>query len=289
MSEPKFYAHSLEGEPPTNWQGLDEHLLCVARLAALFAGAFHSESWGYCAGLWHDLGKYQTEFQQRLLGSQVSVEHSGAGAALAFKKSKELGMPLAFVIAGHHAGLANPVSDEPGSPAPLRERLKENALGLERILPLVPAGVVGSAVPPMPKFLQPSPSLRRHEMASLCRASEFWTRFLFSVLVDADRLDTKASCEPKKAALRSRFSSIATLRERLDSFIDQKMDSLFTIEETTLLNLSRAEILEPCRKAANQVSMKSGDKTWTMFCATKIAGRRRTKMASPASASATTA
>jgi CRISPR-associated endonuclease/helicase Cas3 len=103
----KFYAHTLEGEPPEKWQALEEHLHGVAKLAASFAGTFSSESWGYLAGLWHDLGKYQFEFQQRLFGSQVSVEHSGAGAALAFKKSKELGMPLAFAIAGHHAGLAN--------------------------------------------------------------------------------------------------------------------------------------------------------------------------------------
>jgi CRISPR-associated endonuclease/helicase Cas3 len=84
---PAFYAHTLEGEPPTKWQGLEEHLLGVARLAASFARAFGSESWGYCAGLWHDLGKYQTEFQGRLLGARASVEHSGAGAALSFGES----------------------------------------------------------------------------------------------------------------------------------------------------------------------------------------------------------
>lgn len=78
MSEVKFYAHTLEGQPETNWQELEEHLVGVARLAARFAKAFDSESWGYCAGLWHDLGKYQPEFQQRLRGGQVSVEHSGA-------------------------------------------------------------------------------------------------------------------------------------------------------------------------------------------------------------------
>ena len=103
MSNKRFYAHSLEGEPPANWQGLEEHLLHVATLAARFAEAFESESWAYCAGLWHDLGKYQAEFQQKLLGSNVSVEHSGAGAALAFKKSIESGIPLASVIAGHRA------------------------------------------------------------------------------------------------------------------------------------------------------------------------------------------
>jgi len=98
---PIYYAHSLEDEPPSNWQRLEKHLLRVAKLAARFAEAFDSESWGFCAGLWHDLGKYQAEFQQKLLGSKVSVEHSGTGAALAFKKSKEFGVPLAFVIAGH--------------------------------------------------------------------------------------------------------------------------------------------------------------------------------------------
>jgi HD domain len=85
---PEFYAHSLEGEPPAKWQALKQHLLNVAKLAAQFAKAFDSESWGYCAGLWHDVGKYQAEFQQRLLGSQISVEHSGAGAALTVNQSK---------------------------------------------------------------------------------------------------------------------------------------------------------------------------------------------------------
>jgi CRISPR-associated endonuclease/helicase Cas3 len=79
---PEFYAHTIEGDPPFKWQGLEEHLLGVPKLAARFAEAFQSESWGYCAGLWHDLGKYQTEFQARLLGGWVSVQHSGSGAAL---------------------------------------------------------------------------------------------------------------------------------------------------------------------------------------------------------------
>jgi CRISPR-associated endonuclease/helicase Cas3 len=246
----EFYAHTLEGEPPEKWQGLEEHLLCVARLAARFAEAFQSESWGYCAGLWHDLGKYQAEFQEKLMGARLSVEHSGAGAALASKKARELGIPLAFVIAGHHAGLANYVSSDPGLPTPLGERLKGSAPTLERILPVVPAEIAGHPIAEIPTFLHAKPGLRRDEMERLRRSSEFWSRFVFSALVDADRLDTEAFCEPKKAALRSSFSSVATLREQLDSFVDQKMDSLTTIEKTTPVNLSRAEILEACRKAA---------------------------------------
>jgi CRISPR-associated endonuclease/helicase Cas3 len=84
----KFYAHTLEGEPPAKWQGLEEHLLGVAKLAASFAGAFGSASWGYLAGLWHDLGKYQIEFQQRLLGSHMSVEQSGVSNTLRGRRER---------------------------------------------------------------------------------------------------------------------------------------------------------------------------------------------------------
>jgi len=247
---PAFYAHTLEGQPCTKWQGLEEHLLGTAKLAARFARAFDSESWGHLAGLWHDLGKYQAEFQERLLGARVAVEHSGAGAALASKKGRELGIPLAFVIAGHHAGLANYVSSDPGLPTPLRDRVKDSALTLERILPAIPAEIASHPAAELPAFLHAKPSLRREEMERLRRKSEFWTRFLFSALVDADRLDTEAFCEVDKAALRSQFSPIAELRERLDSFIDKKMYRLSAPERAMPINLCRAEILQACRQAA---------------------------------------
>ncbi len=241
-----YYAHSLEHEPPTNWQRLEKHLVCVAKLAARFAKAFNSESWGYCAGLWHDLGKYQAEFQQKLLGRKVSVEHSGTGAALAFEKSKEFGVPLAFVIAGHHAGLANRVSEEPGFPKPLLTRLKENKPTLEKVLPYTPDEIVNHPLPQIPEFLRASSGVRRDDLS---RKSEFWTRFIFSVLVDADRLDTEAFCEPTQGSLRRQFSSINTLRNRLESFIKNKIDGLSSMERAEPVNLLRAQVLEACRAA----------------------------------------
>ncbi len=36
----KFYAHSLDGRPKEEWQGLEEHLKEVAGLARLFAQDF---------------------------------------------------------------------------------------------------------------------------------------------------------------------------------------------------------------------------------------------------------
>jgi CRISPR-associated endonuclease/helicase Cas3 len=67
MGNRRFFAHTLEGQPPECWQDLEDHLRAVAELAATYCDAFASRDWGYCAGLWHDLGKYQSEFQERLL------------------------------------------------------------------------------------------------------------------------------------------------------------------------------------------------------------------------------
>ena len=53
----KYYAHTLEGKSPSEWQPLEEHLKNVARMAQSFAEAFGAGDWGYLAGLWHDLGR----------------------------------------------------------------------------------------------------------------------------------------------------------------------------------------------------------------------------------------
>jgi len=47
----KYYAHSLDGKPPSDWQPLEEHLKNVAEMARLFADAFGAGDWGYLAGL----------------------------------------------------------------------------------------------------------------------------------------------------------------------------------------------------------------------------------------------
>jgi CRISPR-associated endonuclease/helicase Cas3 len=54
----EYYAHSLDGKPPEDWQSLEVHLKNVAEKARTFAEAFGAGDWGYLAVLWHDLGKY---------------------------------------------------------------------------------------------------------------------------------------------------------------------------------------------------------------------------------------
>jgi hypothetical protein len=48
----EFYAHTLEGEPPAKWQGLEEHLRGVAQRGESLAGEF-SGCLARWASLWH--------------------------------------------------------------------------------------------------------------------------------------------------------------------------------------------------------------------------------------------
>ena len=243
-----YYAHSLEHDSnPQCWQKLEDHLQQVSARASNFAAIFDAQNFGSLAGLWHDLGKYQNEFQERLSGKNVAIEHSGIGAALSWSKDRELGLPLAFVIAGHHTGLTNLVESETGLPTPLLTRLKNNAQQLATVSPNIPESIINPALPELPQFLTPTSNASQDTLQSLRRSSEFWIRFLFSTLIDADRLDTEAFLAQETSAIRGHFDSIARNRGRLDTFIDQKMAALPPQNSKSTVNRARAQILDQCR------------------------------------------
>ncbi len=96
---------------------LPEHLRSVASRAATFAAPFLGEEWARMAGLWHDLGKFRPRFQHyirqasgfepdaHIKGEGGRAPHSTAGALLACDRFDRAGRVLAYLIAGHHAGL----------------------------------------------------------------------------------------------------------------------------------------------------------------------------------------
>jgi CRISPR-associated endonuclease/helicase Cas3 len=69
----KYYAHSLEGQPPEKWQPLEDHLKAVAEKAAEFASEFDSADWGWNAGILHDIGKADDGFQAYLNMGVIKV------------------------------------------------------------------------------------------------------------------------------------------------------------------------------------------------------------------------
>lgn len=71
----KYYAHSLEGKPPSEWQPLEDHLKAVAEMAAEFPRPFEDEAWARLARLWHDIDKYSKDFQFKLMAENGFEDH----------------------------------------------------------------------------------------------------------------------------------------------------------------------------------------------------------------------
>lgn len=89
----KYYAHSLEGEPPEKWQLLENHLEKVAQIAGNFAKPFDGSVWAQLLGRYHDIGKGNFQWQAYLRHVNEiyddftkyyigRVEHSAHGAQL---------------------------------------------------------------------------------------------------------------------------------------------------------------------------------------------------------------
>lgn len=237
-----FFAHSVPGAPETAWEPLEDHLDAVAELAASFASAFGAEDWGRLAGLWHDLGKYRPEFQRHIRGSREQVEHAGIGAALAGQRAL---YPLAFAIAGHHAGLAN-LSTRAGGTLPLKDRIDGNKAALAEVLSAIPAAyVAGNLSPSLPAWTKVDGSAPRQVHERALRSLELWTRMLFSALVDADFLATERFYSPALSTSRQAARPLAPLLARLDNH-------LASLTADSPVNRIRRAVLADCVRAAER-------------------------------------
>jgi CRISPR-associated endonuclease/helicase Cas3/CRISPR-associated endonuclease Cas3-HD len=117
-----FYARTTKNPDKSDWQHLKDHLTNVAKLSQEFADDFNAGELAYASGLLHDLGKYSPEFQIRLEGAHIHVDHATAGAIEAGKLFPELyRLIFAYAVSGHHGGLLNYGSRESG----LGERLQK--------------------------------------------------------------------------------------------------------------------------------------------------------------------
>jgi CRISPR-associated endonuclease/helicase Cas3 len=168
----------------TLWQPLSVHLRNVADLAARFAAPFGAADEARLAGLLHDLGKYRGEFQAYLRGecpSSVETQHAIFGAAWAAADSHPQLFATKLAIAGHHAGLHNHCDIE-GMCAKCGLRIPE-------IIPALIA-LLESELGSLPAAPAPPSWVIAAVAAENPFPSEFYTRLIFSCVVDADRLDT---------------------------------------------------------------------------------------------------
>ena len=246
----RTYAHTRPGQSEETWQDLREHHEGTGALAECFAAFFGAGPWGYLAGLWHDLGKYHPEFQQYLRQLGPGIEHAITGAWHAMRLDPSA-LPLALVIAGHHAGLPNIVSDSKSGIRSLKLHLDQadDQGFVATALAQVPTDLLTKPLPKLPERLRISPGQKQFQKKRARRDLELWTRFLFSALVDADSLNTEAFGQGHtRQQIFGDFDSIPELRTRLDRYVDE----LAAGAQRSTLNATRAEILAACRRTATQ-------------------------------------
>jgi CRISPR-associated endonuclease/helicase Cas3 len=227
-----FYAHSTDSPDKSTWQPLDEHLSSVARMAEEFATIFGAGDWGRFAGLLHDAGKACNAFEQRLEGSSLRVDHSTFGAQLARKNAGKLGLLLSYLIAGHHGGLPNGGEQE----GELHYRLKHNKVPAD--MTLLPEGDIRQEL-----------ALPFRPDKDFCGFSlSFFTRMIYSCLVDADFLDTEAFTKPEKSCERPVTESEVLFKFK--AALDAHLAALSERAKPTKVNRLRQEILAHCRAKA---------------------------------------
>lgn len=166
-------------------------------------------------------------------------DHSTAGAVYAVRKLNHIGRILAYIIAGHHAGLPDWSYDE-GKGKPLHKRLSDGEARLQEAL---------NGDPP-PEICNPiwNKSLT---MSTPCiygsdsrECLHLWIRLLFSGLIDGDRLDTEAFMNPEKAVWRYGYPTLVELKKKYDAH----MAEMERTSPDIPINQKRKQILERCRE-----------------------------------------
>lgn len=192
----EYLAHSPTEDNPKG-QPLIEHLDNVSRLSTNFSDKFGAKSRGRFMGKLHDIGKYSDAFQQKLRGKNQFVDHSTAGAYVAFQNGDAAS---AFAILGHHSGLPD-IGTKLDIDGTFQGRMSnENISSLEDFSAY--KSEIGEI--DVPK--------------RLCESNEnvyFYIKMLFSALVDADWTDTGRYF--KNELKKEQYDSLAALKDKLDN------------------------------------------------------------------------
>ena len=250
---PRFFAHSGDKADLSDWQPLKDHLEQVGALAAERSSIFGSEQIGYLAGLLHDLGKYSEQFQRRLQGSTERADHATAGAKVVVDhiestlgpSCKNLGKLIAFVIAGHHTGLAN------GSAEGKDRRTLGQRLNLQFGTDIPALSSTWEEEISLPRTIQ-IPELKPHDPPSKYQnfGLALYVRMLFSCLIDADRIDTENHVRniEGKDPVDTRYPTV----DQLAAQLDQYLKSLHEGSRPSPLNDLRKNILNHARSKAKE-------------------------------------
>lgn len=239
----QYYAHSREGVSEEEWQPLIEHLVATSELASEMGQVIGVPDMARLAGFLHDIGKYSQEFQARLRGSKRRVDHATAGAKEIIQlfpeeRDRKLAKLVSYCIAGHHTGLPDYGSsaDMDSDPTLLARIEKKNLPDYSSYKGEIDSDQL-QIKPPRLHVNRDNPGF----------TLSFLTRMLFSVLVDADWLETECYMQEGQAPLRGQHASIEILADQFNRYLDRFK------KPQKEINRKRTEILNACvRKSEEQ-------------------------------------
>ena len=229
-----LFAHSANHDGER--QLLVDHLRNVAALARGRAQPFGGGDLAFLAGLWHDAGKADPEWQRYLLESEAGTrtrgsgpDHKSAGALLAEDEQQAL---VGLLIQAHHGGLPDPRRDH--GPWLNEHRARRGPVQALEALRAAMPDLTGGASVGLPAHVE-------HNQL----AAELFLRLTYSALVDADSLDTEAHVLGGAPRERGESATLDELWARYEAFLDRQR----SVPDTTV-NRVRREVHEACMTAA---------------------------------------
>lgn len=236
MTNSQFVAHTRKSDGKI--QAVSDHLLEVSRLSRQFASKIGAPGLGELLGLLHDFGKYSEAFQKYIKSStgllnpdmdddyvvtkalKGRIDHSSAGGQWIwehFRKykigslpvGKFAGQTMAVCLASHHSGLIDCI--KPDGTVGFLDRISKSddkthlreclQVADNEILAKIKGLASTERLQDCWNFCQ---QILSQDLSSTVRAFRFglWTRFLYSCLIDADRINSADFENPEKKAAR---------------------------------------------------------------------------------------
>ncbi len=212
----EYIAHINESDKTV--QTVREHSENTAKLSRSYSISDFKDI-AFAAGLLHDIGKFESDFQRRIRGENIHVEHSIDGAIEADRLYEyPVNRLLAYCIAGHHSGLPDGgnKNDEPDFPT-LYGRLQRKEQSLYK------AYKEEIQIPDIDEkgFKKLLTQDCNNDIKVLVDKFAFFTRYCFSCLTDADSIDTGTFCGTRTDSVpHMDFAKcLQRLNERMSSFV----------------------------------------------------------------------
>ena len=253
MESSNFIAHRRKCDNKD--QTVQEHLIEVSLICRRLAEKVVAPDAGELLGLLHDFGKYSQQFQIYLQSAtgmlnpdvddefvdfevlKGKIDHSSAGAQWVWEKFRQygpqgglVGQILALCLASHHSGLIDCLKPEGKNGFITRvnkdnekthlqecEQTADNEI-LKRLNSLATKTLIQDCSLQILQLVDPQ--RKQSEIVKQFKVG-LWTRFLFSCLIDADRINSADFENPDNERLRQKNGvnwqiAIERLEDKLD-------------------------------------------------------------------------